>query len=83
MEFEIKRFYLPFEIKAECPNCFSDVSRDLSYSYLSYPVTGPNVVSLYCGRCGHDFDVRVELELHLKPLSPEQGQVPCEVAPKS
>lgn len=66
-ELPIKRLYLPFVIKAKCPTCGRTAERDLSSSYMSYPVPGkPETVMLSCydedgeETCYTDVDVTID-----------------------
>ena len=67
-----KRFYVPVEVTSTCPGCGSNIVKDLTKEYLSYPHTN-RVTKLYfthedCGEEGedtewsHDVVVRISLE---------------------
>lgn len=64
---DVKRFYLPFEINWECPNCKTSFSEDLNHHYLSYPDAGiPFVYDLYCTECEHEDEIEIQLDIDLK-----------------
>lgn len=68
-ECEEKRFYLPgLVIKATCPECGDEMSRDYESDYFSYPkLNGVTEVTLYCGTSLDDgSDCNAELEVKVK-----------------
>lgn len=66
-ELDIKRLYLPFEIKTECPKCKTETVRDLEQEYLSYPSIGkPEDVHFYCDECDHEWGEKIILEISIK-----------------
>ncbi len=57
-DIDVKRFYLPAEIKARCPECGSEVVKDFDQDYLMYPTANKKfAVTIYCdgGESGHEF----------------------------
>lgn len=48
-ELEVKRFYFPAVLRANCPVCGKECIKDGSGDYLSYPkVNTPTKVYFYC-----------------------------------
>lgn len=61
-----KRTYLPFIIKAPCPECNKMCKVDLTKFPLEYPVIGePNMVYFLCDKCDEDFQINVVLNITL------------------
>jgi hypothetical protein len=56
----VKRLYVPFEIKATCPYCGETVVKDLQDSYLGYPTcntpTSIHFYHEYLGEKDEDWD---------------------------
>lgn len=72
-EIGVKRLYLPFVVRAECPTCGEIAECDLSGDYLSYPTPGvPYTVRLACYNeegdetCFTDVDVVLNFTLRAK-----------------
>ncbi len=63
-----KRQYVPIIVRVDCPNpnCGSVICRDLTNSYLSYPVVGEEVEMFFeCEDCYYNFEVQATLNLTL------------------
>lgn len=61
---DIKRFYLPFILRDNCPKCGERAERSFitDSDYLSYPtINAPMDVSIECGACEHLWFVPVVL----------------------
>ena len=66
-ELGVKRFYLPIQIKRNCPNCDNQCVRDLSSDYLSYPtLNAKEQMYFYCEKCGTEFEIDVILQIGLQ-----------------
>lgn len=67
-DIDVKRFYIPFTLQANCPKCERLLESDLSHHrYLSYPLIGePIEETLYCGECDEEVFVELVLDLSLK-----------------
>ena len=64
---DVKRFYMPYSINWECPNCKECYSEDLNEQYLSHPTTGtPIDFDVYCRKCEHEDKIKVQLDIDLK-----------------
>lgn len=51
-ELNVKRFYTPFTITDECPNCYKEVIACSPNHYLNYPkINEPTEVRFYCMDC--------------------------------
>jgi len=65
-EIEVKRFYLPVKIEANCPECGEHVVYDLNDNYLSYPDANvPFGHTMYC-ECEHEWEVPVILRVTME-----------------
>ncbi len=72
-ELNIKRFYAPFVIAADCPKCGSRVEQHCSDNYLSYPTAGESFEHhMYCSYeddageyCEEEFTVTIRLDVVL------------------
>lgn len=62
---DVKRFYLPFVVRATCPRCGEVRERNLCESYLSFPVTGERDLAMHCHYDDHEWMVRVRLVVQL------------------
>lgn len=57
-EIDVKRFYPPFSITDNCPNCGEEVVGCDKSQYLSYPkLNTPTRVSFCCCTCEEDEDL--------------------------
>lgn len=77
-----KRFYAPFLVESNCPNCGTICQVDLSDSYLSYPsLTEPSCVYFSCSDCEekdddeieYEWTVQVQLKIELVPVEETHG----------
>jgi len=65
-DLNIKRFYLPFKIEKECPNCKTKCIVDLNMNYLSYPTVNVKKQQyFYCENCEQEFEVDIILKISL------------------
>ncbi len=57
----IKRCYVQgAEIKVNCPECKSELIKDLANNYLSYPEMNKSVsVYVFCDKCDKGYSVQV------------------------
>lgn len=66
---DCKRFYMPgVKITAKCPQCGTDVVKDLSSQYLGYPPTGkPFAHGMYHGdgKCEAEWKITLRLDVVL------------------
>jgi len=62
-----KRFYLPgASFGTSCPGCKEKIVHDFGEAYLSYPkANAPIDVRLYCAGCGHEWSVKMRLNVTL------------------
>jgi len=62
-----KRFYLPgASIETECPKCQVPFKEDFAKDYFSYPPFNvPFNYGLYCGACGHEWNVSLQINVSL------------------
>ncbi len=62
-----KRFYLRgVKLADQCPKCSETRKVDFGEEYLSYPVVGkPFDYFMCCERCGHEWSVKLVLEITL------------------
>ena len=68
-EFDLneKRFYLPIEVKLNCPHCENEVVHDLDDDYLSYPtVNKAETIGLYCNKCESEFECKATIRISLE-----------------
>lgn len=63
----VKRMYLPFTLATSCPKCESTHVMDLNARFMSYPTLGENRLPLFCDECGHDWTIKVNLDIALTP----------------
>jgi hypothetical protein len=64
---EVKRFYVPYTIKAKCPNCGNDVEFLGDYDYLSYPVlNAEEKVYACCDECDYEMELPIRVGMTLE-----------------
>jgi len=73
-EVDVKRFYFPTTLEAKCPTCGTEVKREFSDDYLSYPTANkPFDLNVYCagpeGKDDHNFTVKVMLRVALEAVA--------------
>ncbi len=69
-ELEIKRFYFPASIEAECPACRAAAVFDGEEEYVSNPTLGaPTDIHFYCESCDHEWDEQVVFTLTVGPVT--------------
>lgn len=71
MSIDVKRFYVPAVITAQCPFCGKECENDYSDEYFSYPDTNERFgAHFYCdgpeGKDDHEFEVDVVLRITLE-----------------
>lgn len=83
---DVKRFYIPFTVKAKCPECGEEVVRSCEDHYLSYPdANEPFDLHMVCYKewqkedgewDSHEceFSVRVVLKVTLELVNGEAAQ---------
>lgn len=66
-EVDCKRLHLPgVVLKATCPKCSAPCVQDFGDHYLSYPsMNAPEVHTLYCTACEHEWPVTLTLTVSL------------------
>lgn len=69
-EFEVgvKRFYLPIEIKRNCPSCNTRLTCDLEKNYLFEPsINKKETITFFCDECDDHYhaDAVLKVELHV------------------
>lgn len=71
-EVDCKRFYLPgVVLRTVCPKCSAPHVRDFGDHYLSYPtMNAPEVHTLYCDGCSHEWPVTLRLTVSLAEVTP-------------
>lgn len=63
---EVKRLYLPFDIKCKCSECDEELVMDLSEDYLSDPIINETEsVDLYCDNCCLHSTVKFKLNISI------------------
>jgi len=63
----VKRFYVPFTLKENCPNCGERYTHCFDEAYLSYPMIGePETVNCYCYKCDHEWERQIILTLDMR-----------------
>lgn len=66
---EVKRLYLPYIIKENCPKCNEIVELDFSTDqYLSYPDVGKIEIDFHCYKCTHGFNRKFEFIVDLREV---------------
>lgn len=72
-EVDVKRFYIPVTVVADCPHCGQEVVQDLSDDYLGYPTANAptdlpmyHVVDKASGEA-HEFSVPIVLKISIEP----------------
>ena len=66
-EVDVKRLYLPFEVRDACPECGEITTHDMMDKYMSYPVLGkPYNIGGYCYKCLHEWERQVVLDVSLR-----------------
>lgn len=64
---DVKRLYLPFEVKDTCPECGEIATHDMMDNYMSYPILGkPHNLGGYCEGCSHEWRRQVVLDVSLR-----------------
>ena len=68
VELQIKRFYLPIDLKVNCPHCGVDMVIELdSADYLSYPiVNGKEEIAGCCDHCDNEYEIDVTLKIEVE-----------------
>lgn len=69
-EFEtgVKRFYLPIEVKRNCPTCSTELTCDLKEDYLFEPsINKKETITFFCEKCDDHYitDAVLKVELHV------------------
>lgn len=74
-EVDVKRFYIPVTMVADCPHCGQEVVQDFSQGdYLSYPTANkPTEFSMYhvvdkASGEAHEFNVPIVLKISIEPV---------------
>jgi len=63
---DVKRFYFPLIINLKCPHCQSEVTRDFSDHYLSYPKLNKKITEgFYCKSCDKEFEADMFLRISI------------------
>lgn len=66
-EIEVKRFYVPIEVKVPCAHCGAELTKNFGQDYLSYPsLNTPEEVGIYCETCDEESVFNVTLKLALE-----------------
>lgn len=60
-----KRFYVPFTVTSECPQCGSECEVDLEHQYLSYPVIGRASRVYFVCECEHEWQENIVVDVTL------------------
>lgn len=64
---EVKRFYIPFSIKKQCPKCKANIKKEFGEgtgNYLSYPKVNEKISEyLYCDSYDSEFEVDLLLTI--------------------
>jgi hypothetical protein len=64
---DVKRFYLPFKLQDECPECGEHHERDFNDHYLFHPfVNKPTTFGCTCYECGYEWEIQVLLTLDME-----------------
>lgn len=68
-EFEVgvKRFYLPIQLKRNCPRCDAELTCDLQKDYLFEPsINKEQTIYCYCENCDESFVTNAILKVQLE-----------------
>lgn len=73
-EVDVKRFYIPVTVVADCPHCGQEVVQDFSRDYLSYPTANaPTTFGMYhvvdkASGEAHEFNVPIVLRISIEAV---------------
>jgi len=64
---DIKKFYLPYDLYANCPTCGDRIKWN---NYLCYPTYGePENIHFYCDECEDDFTKTIVIGLKVEEVT--------------
>ena len=75
-ELGVKRLYVPFKVKFNCPHCNSKLKIDLSQDYLSYPTVNKfEEQPVYCEGCEQEsfFDLKLTMKIEVSKIRKDEN----------